>query len=81
MNMTIRRAGEADAQALSLLNTDVQDLHASALPERFSVGKALRPTLHDFGADKLRERDNAASILLCAAVDIRRRAACLGGLY
>ena len=35
MNRTVRRAGEADAQTLSLLNTDVQNLHASALPERF----------------------------------------------
>jgi ribosomal-protein-alanine N-acetyltransferase len=35
MNKTVRRAVEADAQTLSLLNTDVQDLHASTLPERF----------------------------------------------
>jgi ribosomal protein S18 acetylase RimI-like enzyme len=35
MNKTVRRAVEADAQTLSLLNTDVQTLHASALPERF----------------------------------------------
>jgi ribosomal protein S18 acetylase RimI-like enzyme len=35
MNKAIRRAGEADASTLSLLNTDVQSLHASALPDRF----------------------------------------------
>jgi ribosomal protein S18 acetylase RimI-like enzyme len=35
MNIAIRRASEADAQVLSLLNADVQSLHASALPERF----------------------------------------------
>jgi ribosomal protein S18 acetylase RimI-like enzyme len=35
MNRTTRRAGAADAQTLSLLNTDVQDLHACALPQRF----------------------------------------------
>jgi ribosomal protein S18 acetylase RimI-like enzyme len=35
MNIAIRRAGEADAAVLSLLNADVQSLHASALPERF----------------------------------------------
>jgi ribosomal protein S18 acetylase RimI-like enzyme len=35
MNKTVRRAGGADARALSLLNSDVQNLHASALPERF----------------------------------------------
>jgi ribosomal protein S18 acetylase RimI-like enzyme len=35
MNIAIRRASEADAEALSLLNADVQSLHASALPERF----------------------------------------------
>jgi ribosomal protein S18 acetylase RimI-like enzyme len=35
MKRAIRRASETDAQTLSLLNTDVQSLHASALPERF----------------------------------------------
>jgi ribosomal protein S18 acetylase RimI-like enzyme len=35
MNIAIRRPGEADAAVLSLLNADVQSLHASALPERF----------------------------------------------
>jgi ribosomal protein S18 acetylase RimI-like enzyme len=35
MNIAVRRASEADAEALSLLNADVQGLHASALPERF----------------------------------------------
>jgi ribosomal protein S18 acetylase RimI-like enzyme len=35
MNKAVRRVGEADAKTLSLLNTDVQNLHASALPERF----------------------------------------------
>jgi ribosomal protein S18 acetylase RimI-like enzyme len=35
MNIAVRRASEADTQVLSLLNTDVQSLHASALPERF----------------------------------------------
>jgi ribosomal protein S18 acetylase RimI-like enzyme len=35
MNIVIRRSIEADAEVLSLLNADVQNLHASALPERF----------------------------------------------
>jgi ribosomal protein S18 acetylase RimI-like enzyme len=35
MNKTVRRADGSDTQALSLLNSDVQNLHASALPERF----------------------------------------------
>jgi ribosomal protein S18 acetylase RimI-like enzyme len=35
MKIAIRRASEADAETLSLLNADVQILHASALPERF----------------------------------------------
>jgi ribosomal protein S18 acetylase RimI-like enzyme len=35
MNSAVRRASEADAEVLSLLNADVQSLHASAMPERF----------------------------------------------
>ena len=35
MNGAVRRASEADAEVLSFLNTDVQSLHASALPEHF----------------------------------------------
>jgi len=35
MNIVIRRASDADAEVVSLLNADVQSLHASALPERF----------------------------------------------
>ena len=35
MNGTLRRASEADAEVLSLLNADVQSLHATALPEHF----------------------------------------------
>jgi ribosomal protein S18 acetylase RimI-like enzyme len=35
MTITIRRASEADAELLSSLNADVQDLHATALPFRF----------------------------------------------
>jgi ribosomal protein S18 acetylase RimI-like enzyme len=31
----VRRANEADAETLSLLNADVQSLHAAAMPERF----------------------------------------------
>ena len=35
MNITVRRASDADAEVVSLLNADVQGMHASALPERF----------------------------------------------
>jgi hypothetical protein len=35
MNGAVRRASEADAEVLSLLNADVQSLHATALPEHF----------------------------------------------
>jgi ribosomal protein S18 acetylase RimI-like enzyme len=35
MSTTIRQAGEADAEVISLLNIDVQRLHADAMPERF----------------------------------------------
>jgi len=35
MTIAVRRADEADAEVLSLLNADVQHLHASAFPERF----------------------------------------------
>lgn len=35
MKSAIRRATEADAEALSLLKADVQSLHAAAMPERF----------------------------------------------
>jgi len=35
MNIAVRRASEADAEVVSLLNADVQSLHASAVPERF----------------------------------------------
>jgi diamine N-acetyltransferase len=35
MNYAVRRANATDAEALSLLKTDVQSLHASAMPERF----------------------------------------------
>jgi ribosomal protein S18 acetylase RimI-like enzyme len=35
MSHTVRRATEADAALLSSLNTDVQALHATALPWRF----------------------------------------------
>ena len=35
MNIVVRRASDADAEVVSLLNADVQSLHASALPERF----------------------------------------------
>jgi len=37
MNIAIRRASEADAEAISLLNTDVQSLHAGMMPERFKA--------------------------------------------
>ena len=37
MNSAVRRASEADAEVLSLLNADVQSLHASAMPERFKL--------------------------------------------
>jgi ribosomal protein S18 acetylase RimI-like enzyme len=37
MNFAVRRAGEADADAISLLNTDVQSLHAGTMPERFKA--------------------------------------------
>ena len=35
MAAIIRRASEADSEALSSLNTDVQSIHAAALPWRF----------------------------------------------
>lgn len=35
MSVEVRQAGESDANLLSLLNRDVQALHAGALPERF----------------------------------------------
>jgi GNAT superfamily N-acetyltransferase len=35
MNRAVRRASEADAEILSLLNADVHNLHAAAMPERF----------------------------------------------
>jgi ribosomal protein S18 acetylase RimI-like enzyme len=35
MNIAVRRASEADAEVVSLLNADVQSLHASAVPTRF----------------------------------------------
>ena len=35
MDGAVRRASEADAEVLTFLNTDVQSLHASALPEHF----------------------------------------------
>jgi diamine N-acetyltransferase len=35
MGITVRRASEADAEAIAALNADVQALHAAALPWRF----------------------------------------------
>jgi GNAT superfamily N-acetyltransferase len=35
MNKTVRRADEADAELISLLNADVQSLHAAAMPAIF----------------------------------------------
>jgi ribosomal protein S18 acetylase RimI-like enzyme len=35
MECIVRRAGESDAEILSLLNADVQSLHAAAMPTRF----------------------------------------------
>ncbi len=40
MNCTVRRASESDADLLSLLNADVQNLHAAAMPERFKESGA-----------------------------------------
>ena len=37
MNIAVRRASEADAEAISLLNTDVQNLHADMMPELFKA--------------------------------------------
>ena len=41
MAITIRRADEADAEALSLLNADVQNAHAAAMPTVFKKSQQL----------------------------------------
>jgi GNAT superfamily N-acetyltransferase len=41
---TVRRADQADAEVLSRLNADVQNLHAAAMPQRFKkVGSNTFP--------------------------------------
>lgn len=47
--MDIRRATEADAEALSALNADIQGMHARALPTQFKP-----PSADTFPPDKIR---------------------------
>ena len=65
MNGIVRRAGEADADVLSLLNDDVQRLHASTLPDLF---KPLAP--ETFPATEARTLlANPSNLVFIAEVD------------
>ena len=65
MNIAIRRASVADAEVLSLLNADVQSLHASALPERF---KPLGPDTFPPAAARTL-LGNSSNLVFVAEVD------------
>jgi GNAT superfamily N-acetyltransferase len=64
MTLVVRRATEADAEVVSALNADVQDLHAAAMPELFkpSGPQTFPPAM----ARDLLATDN---IILIAEVD------------
>jgi ribosomal protein S18 acetylase RimI-like enzyme len=57
--MEVRRATDADAEAISLLHRDVQALHAQGLPHLFRP-----PNPDSFAADRVRSLVQSASVRL-----------------
>ena len=65
MTISVRRATEADAESISALNTDVQALHAAAMPSRFKPPEPGSFSAREVSA-LLAEREN---LLFLAHVD------------
>ena len=65
MTISVRRATEADAESISALNTDVQALHAAAMPSRFKPPESGSFSAREVSA-LLAEREN---LLFLAHVD------------
>ena len=65
MSMTVRRAGEADADAISRLSADVQEVHSTALPDLFKP-----PAAYSFPPAEVAELIRAPeSLLFLAEID------------
>ena len=65
MSITVRRASEADAEAISRLSADVQEVHATALPDLFKS-----PAAYSFPPAEIAELIRAPeSLLFLAEID------------
>jgi diamine N-acetyltransferase len=65
MSVTVRRASEADAEAISRLSADVQEVHATALPDLFKP-----PAAYSFPPAEVAELIRAPeSLLFLAEID------------